>query len=313
MNQEEIKTATRLVPVSSLSSTLPRVLHVQNPFLSKNLYIIESPAAFDILLKPWTIGRNLVRGARASSIEFLNVLYSISPEFRESTYNTVAEIVPLTGALYYGIAEAFEKVFDSALNRCFVGARRILKDEDWVTEFSYMNFEALPSKPVVLVGDTIATGGTIKKLLEMTLAERSDIRAMVVYSIAGGLKGALKLKELEEEMGIPLYIFFSNAIFGVEENGTDMPWLHPGTILSEERQKAVLEVYGEEIGRQFCCIWDWGERAKYPIKHLNTLSEEVARRLTRTSEPKSLEFLKKIQIKTEKALKKRAEYIHTKT
>ena len=79
------------------------------------------------------------------------------------------------------------------------------------------------------------------------------------------------MKKLADKVDIPIYMFFSNAIFGVESNGTDMPWLHPGTIVSPSVRKQAESVYGPDLGKRWCSIWDWGDRAKHPLKHLDEL------------------------------------------
>ncbi|MHA2379033.1 MAG: hypothetical protein ACXADS_07135, partial [Candidatus Thorarchaeota archaeon] len=111
--------------------------------LLPHTYIIESPGALQILLKPWLVGAELANSARDSSEHFLRAAYGTVEEFRNSTLDTITEVVPLAGALYYSLAEAFEAVFGETINRCFIGAKRHLTASGWVTDLSYLNFEAL--------------------------------------------------------------------------------------------------------------------------------------------------------------------------
>jgi hypothetical protein len=137
------------------------------------------------------------------------------------------------------------------------------------------------------------------------LEKREDVRAVIIYAIAGGISGAHEIRNLEVHTNIPIWTFFSNAIFGVDDNGTDMPWLHPGTIVSSENRKKAIAAYGPDLGKRWCCVWDWGERAKYPLKHLKELSERCESELSEVSEDSTEDILQRIQLKTQKALERR--------
>ncbi|NWF94858.1 MAG: hypothetical protein HXY34_01815 [Candidatus Thorarchaeota archaeon] len=248
-----------------------RVLRVDCSLFPTDTYILESQSALRILLEPWLVGGSLAVLARQSSVDFLRVAYETCEVFRDSKVETITEVVPMAGALYYGLAEAFESVFGETPNRCFVGARRRHTPTGWATELAYKNFEAMPSSPLVLIGDTIATGGTIEKIISVTLERAPDTRAILVYSIAGGVTGVIRLRRVRERTGVPICVFLSNAVFGVDSNGTDMPWLHPATIVTPENRAKAVSSYGSDLGRRWCSVWDWGERAKQPTKHLRDL------------------------------------------
>ncbi len=301
MNQASIKQDARIMEHKGIAAG-PRVLHVKSPHLLPDTYIIESPSALQILLEPWMVGARLANFARESSADFLRVSLSLAPEFQNSTLDSVTEVVPLAGALYYSLAEAFETVFGETINRCFIGAKRRLTPTGWITELSYQNFEALTPKPLILIGDTIATGGTIEGIIDATLTHSSDVRAILVYSIAGGLKGAIRLKQLADRIQVPIYSFFSSAIFGVEPNGTDMPWLHPGTIASQELQERAETAYGPELGRSWCSIWDWGDRSKHPLKHLGELLERCDLELSKELTDQTKSILERFRNETQRAL-----------
>ena len=112
----------------------------------------------------------------------------------------------------------------------------------------------------------------------------------------------MRITELVNRIDIPIYLFFSNAIFGVESNGTDMPWLHPGTIMSPEIRSLAIDAYGEELGRRWCCIWDWGDRAKHPIKHLEKILELCETELKTDVSKQSRDVLTKTKEMTKNAL-----------
>lgn len=292
--------------VEEIQAELPkstRVLHIKSNHLLPHTYIVESPSALQILLEPWSIGSRLANSARESSVDFLRAAYHISPELRQSTFESITEVVPLAGSLYYSLAAAFERNFGESINRCFIGAQRHPTPTGWVTELSYENFEAMPSEPLILIGDTIATGGTIERILESTLNHSSGVRAIVIYSIAGGLVGAVRIREMADKIQIPTYLFYSNAIFGVEPNGTDMPWLHPGTIVTPEIREKAEAAYGPDLGRRWCSVWDWGDRAKHPLKHLREIIERCEDELETTDSDQTRQVLERIHGKTDDAIK----------
>lgn len=302
LDQDFIRRTSVIEDITDRITSAVRVLHIKNEELLHHTYIIESPRALRILLEPWTVGSRLANLARASTVDFLRVAYNLCPELRSSAFDSVAEVVPLAGSLYYSLAEAFEAVFGETINRCFIGARRHLTTTGWVTELSYENFEAMPQSPVLLIGDTIATGGTIERIVDSAIGNSPDIRAIVIFSIAGGVIGAIRIKEMALRIGIPTYLFYSNAIFGVESNGTDMPWLHPGTIVTPENRAKAEAVYGFDLGRRWCSIWDWGDRAKHPLKHLEELLERCRIELTRTESEDTKHILTGICQKTEASI-----------
>ncbi|NHI84034.1 MAG: hypothetical protein EAX81_07010 [Candidatus Thorarchaeota archaeon] len=302
LNQNLVRRNSVLQDVTERIGSSVRVLHVEHNRLLQYTYIIESPSALRILLEPWAVGSRLANLARSSTIDFLRVAYQLCPELARSTFETVVEIVPLAGSLYYSLAEAFEEVFGETINRCFIGARRHLTTTGWVTELSYENFEAMPHDPVLLIGDTIATGSTIERIVNSSIDHSSSIRAIVIYSIAGGLVGAVRIREMAQRINIPTYLFYSNAIFGVEPNGTDMPWLHPGTIATIENQAKARAVYGPDLGCRWCSIWDWGDRAKNPLKHLEELLERCKTELKQTESRSTKRILTTICQRTESSI-----------
>jgi hypothetical protein len=278
-DQETVRKSAKIEEILSKAAT-SRVLRIDSEYLLPSTYIIESPSAMQILLEPWMVGARLANLARESSADFIRAAFDLVPELQEVSLSSFTEVVPLAGALYYKMAEAFACVFGETISRCFIGAGRHLTSTGWKTDLSYKNFEALPPSPVILIGDTIATGGTIESIIDATLSQASDVRAILVYAIAGGLLGAIRLKEMADKIEPPIYTFYSNAIFGVEANGTDMPWLHPGTIVTSETKQKAEEVYGSDLARRWCCIWDWGDRAKHPLRHLEELLERCDEELT---------------------------------
>ncbi|MHA1906880.1 MAG: hypothetical protein ACW98Y_06275 [Candidatus Thorarchaeota archaeon] len=304
MDQGDISKSASLQEVKTGLDTQPRYYKIDSEHLLDSTYIIESPSALNILLKPWLVGSELANDARKSTVDFLRVAYHIVPELKSASFSQITEVVPLAGALYYSTAEAFEIVFGETINRCFIGAKRHPSPLGWVTELSYKNFEALPENPLVIVGDTIATGGTIEGILDAIIDQEPNIQAIIVYSIAGGLTGAVRLRKFADRVKIPVHLFFSNAIFGVESNGTDMPWLHEGTIVSPELRERALSAYGPELGKRWCSVWDWGDRAKHPLKHLHELLERCETELSQSPDIATARILNSIRDETSKSIER---------
>jgi hypothetical protein len=309
MDQETVRQTARL---SEQRGRWPASIHVSkvgSDYLLSDTYIIESPSALRILLEPWMVGAPLAFYARASSQDFLRVAYGLVPELQDSRIQDVTEVVPLAGALYYSMGEAFEAVFGETMSRCFVGAKRQLTGTGWKTELAYRNFEAMPPSPVILIGDTIATGGTIESIVDATMVRAPDTRAIVIYSIAGGLVGAMRIKHMAERIGVHVCVFYANAIFGVESNGTDMPWLHPGTIASPQTISIAKETYGQDLGRRWCSIWDWGDRAKHPVKHLEELLQRCRTEISSCTDMEALPILERIESETTTAIRRFKQYL----
>ena len=302
IDQSEVSKHARLVEVPGIPFREPHVWRIRSDHFPASSYIIESDSALRILLEPWIVGAQLAYLARSSSVDFLRTAFAVSREFRDSNLENITEVVPLAGALYYNVAEAFEQVFGETVSTCFIGAKRHLTPSGWVTGLAYENFEAMPAKPVILIGDTIATGGTSESIIQSVLDHRGDAKAVIVYAIAGGVRGAVRLKSLADRVDVPFYLFYSNAAFGVEDNGTDMPWLHPGTICSPEVRNRAIEAYGPELGRRWCSVWDWGDRAKNPVRHLEQLRARCERELAAGVSGNTRRILDKVTEETARAL-----------
>ena len=90
-----------------------------------------------------------------------------------------------------------------------------------------------------------------------------------------------------------LYLFFAQAFFGLEDNGTDMPFFHSDTIMTPEtKQQLGKEPAVRDIVK--CAIFDWGDRCKNPSNHykefIEYCEEELKKELT-TPQKKHLETL----------------------
>lgn len=278
------------------SSTVPRVAllkkirapvkadvyKVNHPELPRNSYILRMGSARKILYDPLLWGDELRKQTNKCNQIFLKTAWNLVSSLKRARASNVCELVVLRGGLGYELDKAFEQVFGRYLPRCFVGARRYrVSSEEFKAEISYRNFDPLPDKSVLLMGDTIATGSS----LSQTLAEVRDEfrrrnynpRKLIVFSIAAAFRGCTRLLEWEKRFrewwpGFRVYLFAAEALFGLEE-GTHLRFRKPGeAIVPEDTKRQVSRVYGDYeegyLPGNICAIFDWGDRNFKPDRHL---------------------------------------------
>jgi hypothetical protein len=186
-----------------------------------------------------------------------------------------------------------------------VGARRYrISGGDFGADIFYSNFDALPDGGILFTGDTIATGASLSKTLAVTrneLRKRDyDVKAFIVFTIAGSLKGCTRLVEWEERFrewwpNFRIYVLASEAFFGLADNGTDLLFRQGGTILPDESKARVTKVYGDYetayLPGKICAIFDWGDRNFKPERHLEDVVKFSREHLKLTSERRAREVL----------------------
>ena len=239
---------------------------------SDRCFLIESLHARKILTNPFLGGPSLISLAKLAVKDCLDFFFNLNPQ--PVSLCSLAEVVPLSGSLTYDLLNAFYDLFGLPLKRNFVGIRRQEIDGEWKVETSYTNFEGLTEDvETVLIGDTIATGVTLSELIKMIQEKMKKPMKFVIISIAGTLNGAKRLIQLEKEQnqkfpGTELWCLFTEAYFGLEENGTDMPINHPDSITCNKLKKEALLALGSYLAKHLCSILDWGKRTNAPKKHL---------------------------------------------
>ncbi len=258
------------------TSTSVKVYRLTNPKLSDRCFLIESSSARQILTDHFLVGLPLITKCAAAVKNCLSAYFTLQK--RSIQYHQMAEVVPLSGSLTYNLLKSFYDLYNHSLARNFIGIRRFLKpDGKWDTEVSYTNFEALNEDlKVIFIGDTIATGVTITKVIQIIQAQLQVPLTFVIISIAGSLIGAQRIVQLEEKLqkNFPeteIWCLFTEAYFGLEANGTDMPILHPDTISTPQLQQLAHEQLGEYLGRNLCSVLDWGKRTNAPFQHYREL------------------------------------------
>ena len=307
MSRNEAKLIKVITPVHGV--TLYRVLRDDLP---RNQYIMVCDEALEVHTKPWLCGEELHELAKRIASKFLRVLYYELP-LKGVPLSRVCELTILAGGLYYMIDEAFKEVFGRSLQRCIVSARRYqLEDGTWRVNMNYENFEALPDRAIIIIGDTIATGTTITnsliKLREAALERGYMIDKVAILTISGAVNGSRGLRAIEEEFrkeweNFELYVFNCCAVFGLEPNGTDMPYGHPETIAPSDVISIVNERLTPQLARRLCSIFDWGDRTKNPVKHLRELIEIVEKLEAEFKDPQSINVLNFIKKKANEELR----------
>jgi hypoxanthine-guanine phosphoribosyltransferase len=262
-----------IIPIDLISSSIRAYQLKQEIVNSDRCFLIESLHARKILTNPFLGGPSLISLAKSAVKDCLEFFFSMKKQ--PISLCSLAEVVPLSGSLTYDLLNAFYDLFDLPLKRNFVGIRRKQETNgEWAVETSYTNFEGLTEDvEMVLIGDTIATGVTLSELIRMIQEKMKKPMKFVIISIAGTLDGAKRLVRLEKKLnikfpGTEIWCLFTEAYFGLEENGTDMPINHPDSITSNELKKEALSALGSYLSRNLCSILDWGKRTNAPKKHL---------------------------------------------
>lgn len=279
----------------------------------ENSYILCSEDAYHIQFRPHLAGKELQDRMDCVAESFMMALGKTV--LRGKRPGNITELVFLAGGLYYQLNTGFKRVFGRALPQCFLGIKRQRlegTDGGFTAVATYENFESLPDNAVVIIGDTIATGATLQKgiyhLFESLEMRKQKITDLVVFSLACSVDGAKKLKEIEQKMrrdfpGSRVHFFACSQLFHLMPDGTDLRFLYDDAVMPEEARRAVLENYGEELGKKMkCAVLDWGTRCKNPIKHYHEFIEAADGMLKEVDGVKGRGVLERMKRETEAAL-----------
>jgi hypothetical protein len=247
---------------------------VKHPQLSERCILVESTPARQILTDHFITGPPLVLKSRQAVKDCLSVFFALNARN--------AEIVPLSGSLTYDVLNSYYELYNHSLFRNFIGIKRYQRpDGRWGTNVSYTNLEGLTENlQVVFIGDTIATGVTMTKVIQMVQAQLQTPVTFVIMSIAGSLTGAKHIVKLEKDFsqqfpGTAIWCLFTEAYFGLEANGTDMPIHHPDTISTNQLHDQSKLKLGSYLSRNLCSVLDWGKRTNAPLKYYKELFEKI--------------------------------------
>jgi hypothetical protein len=241
-------------------------------------YLFCSNEAREILYSPHIAGERLQGLLESLSVQFAEVL---GKRLSGVPRDRICELVFLSGGLYYSLNYGFKKQFGFALPQCFIGIQRS-RVEGKAGEFramaGYENFESLPDHAHVIIGDTVATGSTLVKGIQLLLDAAEDkgktIESITILTIAGSAAGARKLAVLAKKHVLPQHpnckvsLFACEMLFHLMPDGTDLRFLMPDSVLPEESRSEAERRYGKYLSKNMrCAVFDWGTRCKNPKAH----------------------------------------------
>ncbi len=125
----------------------------------------------------------------------------------------------------------------------------------------------------LLIPDTVATGTTLAGVLDTLLRSRisGPLPNIYIFTIAGSDACVKKLKPVYENIlkkrGASMTIVFSNAMFNLDSNGTDLGF--EGAKIHDRAEKIFDKILGTfPRSNMKCAIFDWGDRFRAPSAHL---------------------------------------------
>lgn len=239
--------------------------------------------------------RNILYSPHIAGIRLQNELDKLSEQFalvlgkRLSSVprGKICELVFLSGGLYYSISPGFKKAHGFALPQCFIGIQRSRvegKEGEFRAMAGYENFESLPDGAHVIIGDTVATGSTLVKGIQLLLDTAEDkgfsIASITVVTIAGSRVGAEKLATLSKKHiatthpSCKVGMIACEMLFHLMPDGTDLRFLMPDSVMPEESRREAERRYGKYLSKNMkCAVFDWGTRCKNPSGHYREFLE----------------------------------------
>ena len=284
--------------------------------------LIFSQSALKIVSDPFIVGDELLHLSKESSKDFLRNLdiNKLSAPF------TCLNI--LRGGRYYCLIDAWDEIIlqsrhkNKQLQLSEIRASRDInhKTGEWfakvwhdhtVSNISDQESETnLLSANTLIIGDTIATGSTLKYVLKwfVQLRQKYGINKkvkVILWSICGSSAAKYKLYPFYErvlkENNIEIELVLANAGYVLnEENGTDLS-LVTDEILPEAKMYIEDKVGVEFMKYMKCAIWDWGDRFNGIEHHLKEIIEYFQRFYVYDLPPHIRESLLKYKYKSIKS------------
>jgi len=238
--------------------------------------IIFSASGIDIVVSPFLVGEPLEKLALQSSIDFIKYLNTKYPLDKIK----VCPLDILMGGRYYQLPKALKTCgFDCTPVE--VRAKRSLVDDKWCVKIWHdkkastvteeQTQKRLSEADIVIIGDTVATGTTLKGVINHVGNIRKDKPCdLYIFTIAGSDFAETNIKECAH-LFKSINIVYANAKFFLNANGTDLEFkkakYHPK---AEDIIKKKLN--GFEVGMK-CAIWDWGDRFTNIEHHVKEVKE----------------------------------------
>jgi hypothetical protein len=290
-----------------------RMYRIEDAKMPDNTFVICSENASGILYRPHIAGKDLQDRMEKVAEGFMDAIGRTVLAGKRASQTT--ELIFLAGGLYYQLNHGFKTRYGKAIPQCFLGIKRqrIEGTEGGFTAVAtYENFESLPDKATVIIGDTIATGATLQKgiyhLLDSFEERGYELENLVVCSLACSVNGAHIMKDVEKRVKrdypkANVYLFVAEELFHLMPDGTDLRFLYDDCVMPDETRKRIVDTYGEYLGKEMkCAVFDWGTRCKNPIKHYHEFLEFAEGMLKRKLDPKSKEVMSWMEKETKQAL-----------
>ncbi|MFH0926995.1 MAG: hypothetical protein V1822_00250 [Candidatus Micrarchaeota archaeon] len=260
--------------------------------IPENSYIISNQNFRDVLYNPHLAGIRLQKRMEKASVAAAKAISKLALEGKGIKKANLCECVFLSGGLFYDLNFGFSQQFGVSLPQCFMGIKR-QKIEGTAGDFEavagYANFEALPDEATILIGDTTASGATLRKgILEISkIAENEGkkIERIVMFTLAAPLRAMREFSKACEEIsevhdGLEYYFLGAQQVFHLMEDGTDLRFRGPDAIIADLEIEYSRGIWGEWLCENMkCAIFDWGTRCKNPLAHINEFGEFAGKKL----------------------------------
>ena len=258
---------------------------VEDERMLPDTHIICADTARNVLYSPGMAGKKLQDAMEKNAAVFSEILRKrvLSGVPRSA----ICELVFLSGGLYYALNYGFKKEFGFALPQCFIGIQRQRvegKEGQFRALAGYENFESLPDNAHVVIGDTVATGSTLVKGIQLLLDAAEDkgysIASITVLTLAGSAEGARKLAALakkhitSQHPKCRVSLYACEMLFHLMPDGTDLRFLMPDSVMPDESRQEAERRYGKYLSKNMrCAVFDWGTRCKNPAEHCREFLE----------------------------------------
>jgi len=250
---------------------------------------IYSRAGLEICASPFLCGKEIIKHSRECSSDFLKSLAN------RSSLDDPVLLDILMGGRHYHLKEVWSAVFPhKSLAHAEIRASRYLgEDKKWGVRIWYDEKAAMANKEAaepfeqtkkllreaktLIIGDTLATGTTMRGILNWVLDQRVNDRKglnVEIFSIAGSDKCLEQIKMLTGrflEQNWRIRIWFANQSFNLADNGTDLEFT--GAKMLPLAKAFYDSRLGHFQGKMKCGIWDWGDRCSRVESHLEEIHE----------------------------------------
>jgi len=251
--------------------------------------LIYSRAGLEICASPFLCGEEIVKHSQECSSDFLKSLA------QKSAMDDPVLLDILMGGRHYHLNKVWPEVFPhKSLAHAEIRASRFLADDgNWGVKIWYdkeasvanqdspdpfeHTKELLRTAKTLIIGDTLATGTTMRGILGWVLDQRKDSPHglnVEIFSIAGSdkcLDQISKLTKRFKEQQWRVRIWFANQSFYLNDNGTDLEFIGARML------PVAKEYYNKRLGdfqsKMKCGIWDWGDRCSRVESHLEEIHE----------------------------------------